>query len=79
MIELSCECDVPACPHDDINPGTLGLEPGQSIAQGSRALPGADADPQDEFIVHVDAGWAGKVLITYCRLRLKHGKHFSWV
>ena len=79
MIELSCECDVPACPHDDINPGTLGLVPGQYIAQGSRALPGADADPQDEFIVHVDAGWAGKGLITYLRQRLKPGKQSRWV
>jgi hypothetical protein len=66
--------------YDDIDPGTLGQVPGVAIAHGSNTLPTAGPDSA-LAVVEVDAGWAGRMRITYRAQRMRHGRssHWAWV
>ncbi|MFT7772806.1 hypothetical protein [Roseateles sp.] len=49
--------------------GILGRVPGQHIAQASKSLPDPACAVDDEMLVEIDAGWVGRVRLTFRKQR----------
>lgn len=63
--------------------GILGRVPSQFVAQACKTLPDPACAVDDEMRVEIDAGWAGRVRLTFRRQRYSRprGKttYFSWL
>jgi len=63
--------------------GILGRVPSQFVAQACKSLPDPACAVDDEMRVEIDAGWAGRVRLTFRRQRYSRprGKtaYFSWL
>lgn len=63
--------------------GILGRVPSQFVAQACKTLPDPACAVDDELQVEIDAGWAGRVRLTFRRQRYSRprGKttYFSWL
>ena len=63
--------------------GILGRVPSQFVAQACKTLPDPACAVDDELCVDIDAGWAGRVRLTFRRQRYSRprGKtsYFSWL
>jgi hypothetical protein len=58
--------------------GILAGVPGQFVARGSATLPDPESSTAEEMGAEVDSEWAGRVCITYRRVRFKHRKLTRW-
>lgn len=56
-------------PNTRADNGILARVPGQYVGQAQRALPVAALMPDDEISVEVDAGWLGRVRLTFRKYR----------
>jgi len=54
--------------------GILARVPGQYIAQGCLSLPNPLSTTAEELTAEVDAGWAGRVLLTFTKYRYRRSK-----
>lgn len=63
--------------------GILGRVPSQFVAQACKSLPDPACAVDDEMQVEIDAGWAGRVRLTFRRQRYSRprGKttYYSWL
>lgn len=52
-----------------VDNGILARVPGQYVGQAQCSLPDAALTPDDEIRVEVDAGWLGRVRLTFRKYR----------
>lgn len=57
-----------------VDNGILSRVPGQYVGQAQHALPDAALVPDDDISVEVDAGWAGRVRLTFRKYRYTRPK-----
>lgn len=57
-----------------IDSGILAKLPGGAVAAGIHGLPTAGPTGPQELKAEVDAGWVGRVEITYRVTKFRHGK-----
>lgn len=58
--------------------GILGRTDGDLLSQARQTLPPADAAPDVTVTRLIDAGWAGRVRVTFERRELRHRKTRYW-
>lgn len=56
-------------PDTHVDNGILARVPGEYIAQASKSLPDPACAIDDEMCVEIDAGWAGRVRLTFRKQR----------
>jgi hypothetical protein len=62
---------------DDDN-GILAAVPGEHISRASHTLPDPATAEQDRMSAVIDAGWAGRVQISFLRYRYRSGRSITW-
>jgi hypothetical protein len=62
----------------DEDNGILASVPGEHISRASRTLPELANALQDRMNVVIDAGWAGRVRISFLRYRYRSGRSNTW-
>ena len=56
-------------PDTHVDNGIMARVPGEYIAQASKSLPDPACATEDEMRVEIDAGWVGRVRLTFKRQR----------
>lgn len=65
-------------PSIDADNGILARVPGEYIAKAGRSLPDAATAPDELMRVEIDAGWAGRVRLTFTKFRYRRPKAKSF-
>lgn len=65
---------LPSEPFTHTDNGILARVPGEYIAQAGRSLPDPATAPDEQMRVEIDAGWAGRVRLTFTKFRYRRPK-----
>jgi len=65
---------LPPEPFTHTDNGILARVPGEYIAKAGRSLPDAATAPEERMRVEIDAGWAGRVRLTFTKFRYRRPK-----
>jgi len=66
-------------PDTHVDNGILARVPGEYIAKASRSLPDPACATEDERRVEIDAGWAGRVRLTFKKHRYSRARSKPYV